>query len=183
MPDKPLIFMKPTTAYIEQGSPIKFPLGCSELHHEVELGVVIGKVGANISEEIAMDYVGGYALALDMTARDLQDEAKKKGLPWTLAKGYDTSCPISSFIPKSSITDPHNVNLWLKINQITKQNGSTKDMHFKVPYLISYVSKYFTLQPGDLILTGTPAGVGPVKSGDIIEAGIEGIAQITFKVQ
>lgn len=183
MPDKPMLFIKPTSSYLLEGNPIKFPKGCKVLHHEVELGVVISKNGANIPQEKAMEYVGGYVLALDMTARDLQDEAKKKGHPWTLAKGFDTSCPIGSFIPKELIGDPHDVNLWLKINEQIKQNGNTKDMHFTIPVLINYISGYFTLEPGDVILTGTPAGVGPVKSGDVIEAGIDGITKFTFKVE
>jgi len=175
--------MKPTSSYLSEGNPIKFPEGCKELHHEVELGVIIGKRGTAIPREKAMEYVGGYTLALDMTARDLQDEAKKKGHPWTLAKGFDGACPIGTFIPKESVKDPHDLDLWLKVNGQLRQNGNTKDMHFTINTLLEYISGYFTLEPGDLILTGTPAGVGPVRSGDVIEAGIEGVTKFTFKVQ
>ena len=118
-----------------------------------------------------------------MTARDFQDEAKKKGSPWTLAKGFDTSCPISSFIPADQIPDPHNIELYCKVNGTIKQLGSTRDMIFNIPTLLSYISKYFTLDVGDVVLTGTPAGVGPVKSGDILEGGISNLISMKFPVQ
>jgi len=130
-----------------------------------------------------MGYIAGYCLALDMTARDFQDEAKKKGQPWSLAKGFDTSCPVSGFIDKSQITDPSNLQLWLKVNNEMKQNGNTHDMIFSVPHLISYISRYFKLEEGDVILTGTPEGVGPVKKGDIIEAGLGDMVTMKFPVE
>ncbi|XP_061171870.1 acylpyruvase FAHD1, mitochondrial-like [Saccostrea echinata] len=183
VPTKPILFLKPTSSYVTEGQNIKIPPNCKSLHHEVELGIVIGKTGNNISEDQAMDHVGGYVLALDMTARDLQDEAKKKGHPWTLAKGFDTSCPISDLILKDKLPRSDNVNLWLKVNGETKQNGDTKDMIFSIPYLISYISKYFTLEEGDVILTGTPSGVGPVDKGDVIDAGIDNITSFKFKIE
>ncbi len=118
-----------------------------------------------------------------MTARDFQDEAKKKGQPWTLAKGFDTSCPVSSFIPKENIVDPHSIELWCSVNGTTRQRGSTKDMIFNVPTLLSYISTYFTLEAGDVILTGTPSGVGPVKVGDVIEGGITNVLSMKFLVE
>jgi len=148
------------------------PPESKSLHHEVEMGVVIGREGSHIPEDLAMDYVGGYTLALDMTARDLQDDIKKKGHPWLLAKCWDTFCPISELIPMTAIPDPQNVNLWLKVDGIMKQKGNTGDMIFDVKHIISYVSKIMTLQVGDLILTGTPSGVGPVEAGQLIECGI-----------
>ncbi|ESO93045.1 hypothetical protein LOTGIDRAFT_190107 [Lottia gigantea] len=183
VPSKPIIFLKPTSSYVKSGQAIKIPNGCSSLHHEVELGIVIDQKGCDIPESKAMDYVGGYVLALDMTARDFQDEAKKKGHPWSLAKGFDTSCPIGNFISKESLADPGNAHLWLKVNDTMKQDGNTKDMIFSIPYLISYISGYFTLEPGDLILTGTPSGVGPVTQGDVIKAGLDGISELEFKVE
>ncbi|XP_076331676.1 oxaloacetate tautomerase FAHD1, mitochondrial-like isoform X1 [Tachypleus tridentatus] len=183
VPDKPLLFLKPPTAFITEGNSIKVPKGCHELHHEVELGVIIGRKGKDISEIGAMDYVGGYTLCLDMTARDLQEEAKKNGLPWTVAKGFDTSCPVGSFLPKEQVADPHNLPLWCNVNGQVRQEGSTADMVFRIPSLISYISSYFTLEPGDVILTGTPAGVGPVQHGDIIEAGLGSLIKMSFKVQ
>lgn len=129
-----------------------------------------------------MNYVGGYALAIDMTDRDLQNEYKKKGHPWSLAKGFDTACPISNFISKSEIADPDNLRLWLKVDEEMKQDGNTCDMMFKIPFLINYVSKIMSLEEGDLLITGTPAGVSPVKAGQIITAGIGDILTMKFPV-
>ena len=179
--------------YSEDGGPpwfdtilllhVKFPPGCKELHHEVELGVVIGKTGKNINEADAMDHVGGYALALDMTARDVQLESKQKGLPWTLAKGFDTATPISDFIPKTSIPDPGNVRLWLKVDEDMRQDGNTSAMIFKIPHLISYISQYMTLEEGDLILTGTPEGVSAVQPGQTITTGLGDLIKMSFPVR
>ena len=143
--------------------------------------MVIDKDGRDIQESAAMDHVGGYVLALDMTARDVQSEAKKRGHPWSVAKGYDTFCPISTFIEKDEI-DLMNTNLWLKIDGSEQQNGSTKDMIYSVPYLISYISRIFKLETGDVILTGTPEGVGPVRPGQTINAGITGVTEMSFPV-
>ncbi|UYV75239.1 FAHD1 [Cordylochernes scorpioides] len=161
-------------------SPI--PKGCAELHHEVELGVVIARKGAHIPVNTAMDYVGGYALCLDMTARDFQAEAKRNGEPWCIAKGFDTSCPVGAFIPKEEVADPHQLPLWCKVNGVLRQDGTTADMVFKIPHLISIISEYISLEPGDLILTGTPGGVSSVKAGDKIEAGLADYDQISFSV-
>ena len=161
---------------------LQVPSKCSELHYEVELGVVIGKEGKNIPESSAISHIGGYTLALDMTARNIQSQAKKKGHPWSVAKGYDTFCPVSSFIGKESIA-LDNTRLWLKVDGELKQDGNTKDMVFSVPYLISYISQIFSLEVGDVILTGTPEGVGPVKPGQVITAGIEGLVEMTFPVK
>lgn len=143
--------------------------------------MVICKDGRDIPESSALSYVGGYALALDMTARDIQGAAKKKGHPWSVAKGYDTFCPISSLIEVEKIA-LDDTTLWLKVDGDMKQNGNTKDMVFTVPALISYISKIFTLEEGDVILTGTPEGVGPVKPGQTITAGIGGVMEMTFPV-
>ena len=159
----------------------KVPARCSELHYEVELGIVIGKDGRNIPESSVSSYIGGYALALDMTARDIQGEAKRKGHPWSVAKGYDTFCPVSALIDvdRLSLDD---TRLWLMVDGELKQQGSTKDMVFSIPYLVSYISRIFTLEVGDVILTGTPEGVGPVRPGQTIRAGIEGVVEMTFPV-
>ncbi|KAI8793712.1 acylpyruvase FAHD1, mitochondrial-like [Biomphalaria glabrata] len=182
VPSKPILFLKPTSAYISEGQAIKIPQGCNDLNHEVELGVVIGSKAIQVAPEEALNYVGGYALGLDMTARDWQSEAKKQGHPWSLAKGFDTSCPVSAFIEKEKIPDPNNIDLWLKVNGETKQAGNTKDMIFSVEYLVSYASQYFTLEPGDLLLTGTPSGVSKLKPGDIIQAGLGNLISMQFKV-
>ena len=160
---------------------LQVPPKCTELHYEVELGIVIGKDGKDIPESSALSYIGGYVLALDMTARNIQGEAKKKGHPWSVAKGYDTFCPVSRLIETEKIT-LEDTRLWLKVDGDTKQNGSTKDMLFSVPYLISYISKIFSLETGDVILTGTPEGVGPVKPGQAITAGIDGVLEMSFNV-
>ncbi|KAL0576564.1 hypothetical protein V5O48_005428 [Marasmius crinis-equi] len=135
----------------------------------VELGLVIGKRGRDIAQGDAESYIAGYALAVDMTARNVQDEVKKLGLPWSTAKGFDTFTPIGSFIPKSQIQDPHNLQLSLKINGTVKQNGTTADMISRIPRLLEHISSIMTLEEGDLVLTGTPSGVGPVSPGDKVE--------------
>ncbi|XP_064172310.1 acylpyruvase FAHD1, mitochondrial [Anguilla rostrata] len=182
VPTEPVLFLKPPSAYVKEGSPILVPHYSSNLHHEVELGVVIGKGGTAIPRTSAMDHVAGYALCLDMTARDIQDECKSKGLPWTLAKAFNTSCPVSEFVPKEKIPDPGNVRIWLKVNDQLRQDGSTSQMIFSIPFLISYISEIITLEEGDLILTGTPKGVSNVQEHDELQAGIEDIVSMTFRV-
>ncbi|KAJ8251217.1 hypothetical protein GJAV_G00218590 [Gymnothorax javanicus] len=182
IPKEPVLFLKPPSAYVKEGSPIVMPQYCNDLHHEVELGVVIGKGGSAIPRSSAMDHVAGYALCLDMTARDVQDECKSKGLPWTLAKAFDTSCPVSEFVPKEKIPDPGNIRIWLKVNDQLRQDGSTSQMIFSVPFLISYISEIISLEEGDLILTGTPKGVSSVQEHDELQAGIEDIVSMTFRV-
>ncbi|KAG0021134.1 hypothetical protein BGZ81_009064 [Podila clonocystis] len=185
VPKAPFFFLKPTSSYIANGQNIEIPRGC-EVHHEVELGVVIGKDGRDIKAANANEYIAGYTLALDMTARNLQDIVKKAGLPWSAAKGYDTFTPIGEFIPKESIPDTNNVDLSLQIDGVTKQNGNTKDMIFKIPELIEHVSSIMRLEEGDVILTGTPKGVGRVDAGQTVTCalGTQGkiISQLKFPV-
>jgi len=158
------------------------PLGASDIQHEVELGIVIGSTACCVSEAAATDHIGGYALALDMTDREAQSCAKKSSLPWTLGKAFDTSCPVSRFIEKSSIVDPQNVELWLDVNGVNRQRASTADMVFSIPYIISWISHHLTLEPGDLILTGTPPGVSSVYAGDHIDCGISDVITMAFDV-
>lgn len=193
VPKVPLYFLKPTTSFVfnDTGNKvIEIPKGMKEIHHEVELGVIISKSGRDIPIEKSLDYVAGYCLMLgkfkfdlflDMTARDLQQEAKSKGLPWAQAKGYDTFAPVSEFIPKEKVKDPQDLELWLKVNGQIKQKGNTKDMVYKVDRLIHEMSLIMTFEEGDFISTGTPEGVGPVKDGDIIEAGISGYPESNIK--
>ncbi|XP_061701228.1 acylpyruvase FAHD1, mitochondrial [Syngnathoides biaculeatus] len=183
VPAEPVLFLKPPTAYVREGSPILTPAYSGELQHEVELGVVIGKRGAAIPRSAAMEHVAGYALCLDMTARDVQRECKARGLPWTLAKAFDTSCPVSEFIPKERIPDPGDVGLWLEVNGQLRQSGRTSSMIFSVPHLVSYISRVITLEEGDLILTGTPEGVSAVRERDELRAGIDGVVTVTFTVE
>ncbi|KAF4576370.1 hypothetical protein EYR40_000607 [Pleurotus pulmonarius] len=168
VPKEPFFFLKPTSSYVFNGGNVEIPDGIVA-HHEVELGVVIGKAGRDVSQADAESLIAGYALAVDMTARNLQDQVKKRGLPWSAAKGFDTFTPIGEFIAKSAIQDPHNLNLALKINGVVKQDGNTSDMIFQIPQLIEHITSIMTLAPGDVILTGTPSGVGPVAAGDQIE--------------
>ncbi|KAF9242110.1 hypothetical protein BU15DRAFT_73037 [Melanogaster broomeanus] len=170
-PKEPFFFLKPTTSYLPSGGNLEIPSGVVA-HHEVELGVVIGTGGRNISQEAAESHIAGYALAVDMTARNMQDEVKKKGLPWSAVKGFDTFTPIGKYIPKSSITDAHNLKLSLKINGVTKQDGTTADMIFRIPRLVEHVSSIMALEEGDLILTGTPSGVGAILPGDMVECAL-----------
>ncbi|KAG8746847.1 hypothetical protein FRC10_003369 [Ceratobasidium sp. 414] len=170
VPPEPFFFLKPTSSYLTSGK-FEVPQGVL-VHHEIELGVVIGKNGRDISEAQADSHVAGYTLSIDMTARNMQDAVKKKGLPWSAAKGFDTFTPTSPFIPREKVLDPHNLKLWLKINGEFKQNGTTADMMNRIPQLIRHVSSIMTLEEGDLLLTGTPRGVGPVNVGDKITAGL-----------
>lgn len=168
IPSTPVIFMKPPSSLITNGQSIIIPPKCQNLHHEIELGVIIGEKASKIAKKDAMDIIKGYCVALDMTARDFQDDAKSKQLPWAIAKGFDTSCPVGDFIDKSLIKDPQDVNLELEINGEIRQKGKTDCMIFDIPTLLEYTSQFFTLYPGDLILTGTPEGVSQVKSGDTL---------------
>ncbi|KAH9931706.1 uncharacterized protein BXZ73DRAFT_47291 [Epithele typhae] len=165
IPKEPIIFLKPTTSYLASGGNVEIPNGVVA-HYEVELGVVVSKRGRNISESDAESYIAGYALAVDMTARNVQEEIKAKRLPWTIAKGFDTFTPISAYVPKDAVADAANLGLTLKVNGTVQQDGNTKDMLFPVPRLIQHISTIMTLEEGDLILTGTPSGVGPVVPGD-----------------
>lgn len=170
LPESPVLFLKPSTALVDDGGTIIIPPIKSELHHEVELTVLIETGGKNITEKSALSHIAGYGIGLDMTLRDVQAEAKKKGLPWTLAKGFDTSAPISEFIPASKVNNPHALDLKLRLNGVVKQNSNTRHFIFRIEQLISYISQFFTLEPGDIIFTGTPEGVGPVRPGDHLEA-------------
>ncbi|KAI9355908.1 hypothetical protein DFJ73DRAFT_623314 [Zopfochytrium polystomum] len=174
VPKAPFFFLKPPSSYVRHPDPIELPAGVN-VHHEVELGVVIGKRGRDVSVANAYDFVDGYVLAIDLTARDLQDAAKKEGKPWSAAKGFDTFTPIGEFIPKEKIPDPHNLHLWLRVDEQIRQDGNTKDMIFDIPTLITHVSSIMHLERGDVILTGTPSGVGPFGPGSIITAGLRPI--------
>ncbi|XP_031486430.1 probable acylpyruvase FAHD1, mitochondrial [Nymphaea colorata] len=181
--EEPVLFLKPTSSYVQNGGTIEIPHSMESLVYEAELGIVVGKKARDVPQNSAMDFVAGYALGLDMTAKEMQNAAKAAGLPWTLSKGQDTFTPIGDFVHKSAVADPHNLELWLKVDDVLKQKGSTKDMIFKIPYLVSHISSYMTLFEGDVILTGTPQGAGPVKAGQKISAGITGLTDIHFDVQ
>jgi len=182
MPEEPILFLKPASSVIFDGQSIVIPDKTKEVHHEVELGVVIRKKGKNIPEEKVEDYILGYLLALDITARDIQQKAKLEGLPWAIAKGFDTFCPISNAVPKEKVSDVNNLPLILKVNGVTRQSSNTGNMRYSVEKIVSFVSEIMTLERGDLILTGTPEGVGPINSGDIIEAELGDVCSLKVYV-
>jgi acylpyruvate hydrolase len=182
IPDQPMIFLKPSSAIISNGENIIRPNISKLLHHEVELVVAIGISGKNIPCADAYNHVLGYGVGLDMTLRDIQNDAKKQGSPWTLAKGFVTSAPISEIIPSTMISNPHNLIISCKVNGIQRQKASTCDMIFKIDKLIEYISALFTLEAGDLIFTGTPVGVGEAKPGDTIEAELIGYTKIFHQI-
>ncbi len=183
VPEAPVVFLKPATSLVADGGAVVLPLQTDDVHHEVELVVVVGTACKNVSAGEAMACVAGYAVGLDMTARDLQADLKKKGLPWTLAKGFDTFAPLGEVAPASAVPDASALTLTLRVNGETRQNGSTADMLHSVADLVAYASSVFTLLPGDLIYTGTPEGVGPVADGDVLEAGITGLPPLRVTVR
>ncbi|SLM37780.1 fumarylacetoacetate hydrolase [Lasallia pustulata] len=174
-PKQPFFFLKPPSSILPPNSgPCLRPRGI-KLHYEVELALIISKNVKDLGgsdEKGAMEAIAGYALGIDMTARNAQDEAKKKGLPWSIAKGFDTFLPMSDYISKSSIPDPHDVELYLSVNDEVRQSDSTGLMLFRIPRQLSEISRVMTLEKGDVVLTGTPKGVGEVRAGDVMTAGI-----------
>ena len=180
---KPLLFLKPASSVIFDGETIIIPSISNSVHHEVELGIVIGKKGKNIAIEKAMNYILGYVLGLDITARDIQSEAKKNGWPWAIAKGFDTFAPISNVIFKEKVKDPHNLDISLAVNNKIQQSSNTKNMVLSIPEIIKFVSNIMTLEPGDLILTGTPEGVSEIRKGDFIEAKLGDICKLKINVR
>lgn len=182
VPKEPVIFIKPDNAILRKNEAFYYPPFSNDIHYEVEIFVRINKVGKNIQEKFANKYYDELGLAIDFTARDIQSKQKEKGLPWELAKGFDHSCPISIFKDVKDY-DLSNLNFSLNINDKQVQKGNTSDMLFNVDAIIAFVSKYFTLKKGDLILTGTPEGVGPVKIGDRLEGFIEEEKLLDFKIK
>ncbi|MFM8346635.1 MAG: fumarylacetoacetate hydrolase family protein [Bacteroidota bacterium] len=173
-PDEPVIFTKPDTALIRNGQPFPHPAFSSDVHHEIELVLHICKEGKNIPEAEAGSYFDSIGLGIDFTARDLQQKAKEKGLPWDLAKGFDGSAPLSDrFLPVSSFPNLASINFSLSVDGQVKQSGNTSLMLFPFNYIIAYLSRFFTLKPGDLIFTGTPKGVSAVKPGNKLVGFIE----------
>lgn len=169
IPDEPLFFLKPPSAVIATGEAIERPSGFTRVQYEGELGVVIGKRGRHIAREDALSHVAGYTCVNDVTVRELQD----KDGQWIRAKGFDTFCPIGPRVVAG--LDPSNLRITTRVNGVVKQDSSTSDMIFDVPTLIAFLSKYMTLEPGDVISTGTPAGVGNIEVGDVVEIEVEGV--------
>lgn len=173
VPEEPIIFLKPDTALIKDNQPFYYPDFSQDIHHEVEIIYRVGKEGKYIAPEFAFNYLDGIGIGIDFTARDLQQKAKTKGLPWDLAKGFNGSAPISDFLSMDAYPDFANIDFSLQINGETRQQGNTGLMLFPVEKLIAYISRFITLKKGDIIFTGTPKGVGPVNIGDKLEAFID----------
>ncbi len=186
-PDRepPFFFMKPADAVVKNGATIPYPPQTGNLHHEIELVVAIGKGGKDIAEADALDHVWGYGVGIDLTRRDLQNQAKEMGRPWDMGKGFDNSAPCTALRPVSDVGHPDTTNaaIWIKVNGETKQ-GSTLDLHiWTTAETISYLSGLVELQAGDLIYMGTPEGVAAVKAGDTMEGHIDGVGDLTIHIK
>lgn len=177
--EPPFFFAKPADAVVPGGGDLPFPSMTADLHHEIELVVAIGKGGKEIPVDEALDHVFGYAVGLDMTRRDIQAEAKKLARPWELAKGFDQSCPISPIQPASLIGHPSKGLIQITVNGKVQQTGDMTQMIWSVPECIAFLSRYVELRPGDLIMTGTPAGVSSVKPGDTLHGTADGVGDVT----
>ncbi|TAE48052.1 MAG: FAA hydrolase family protein [Bacteroidetes bacterium] len=183
VPDKPLLFFKPDSAVLRENKDFYYPEFTQNLHFECELVIRIGKEGKHIPEAFVRNYIDGIGLGIDMTARDLQDEAKAKGLPWTLAKGFNDSAPVSEFLPLEDFPNLQDIRFRCDINGQIRQQGHSADMIFPVGNLIAYITRFITLKKGDFVFTGTPSGVGPLQIGDHIQASIEGKQLLDFHVR
>ncbi|MBL7844540.1 MAG: fumarylacetoacetate hydrolase family protein [Cyclobacteriaceae bacterium] len=183
-PDEPVIFTKPDTAILRNNAPFYYPDFSNDIHHEVELVLRICKEGKNIQEKFANKYYDAIGVGIDFTARDLQQKAKEKGLPWDIAKGFNGSAPISDkFIPVSEFRNLSDINFSLQVDGVVKQRGNTSLMLFSFDYIVAYLSKFFTLRTGDLIFSGTPKGVGPVSVGNVLTAFIEDEKLLEFEIK
>ncbi|GGD63824.1 fumarylacetoacetate hydrolase family protein [Lacimicrobium alkaliphilum] len=182
VPDKPLLFIKPSTSLQPFAGEIVIPADQGECHNELEVAVLIKERLSQASAEQAQAAIWGYGVALDLTLREVQSDLKAKGQPWERAKAFDGSCPVSGFVPAPGITDSTNIDFTLRVNQSVRQQGNTKMMIHPILELICEISRSFTLLPGDLVLTGTPKGVGPLNAGDRLEATLEGVIEAKARV-
>lgn len=183
VPTEPVFFMKPESSIIRNNFPFFYPEFSKEIHHEAEIVLHICKVGKHIQEKFAHTYYDAIGVGIDFTARDIQQKCKDKGLPWEKAKAFDGSAPISEFIPKESFENLGDLSIRLDINGATVQDGTSKDMIFTFDKIISYVSQFVTFKIGDMIFTGTPAGVGPVQINDRLEVYLENQKMMDFKIK
>jgi fumarylpyruvate hydrolase len=183
-PDRepPFFFSKPADAVVAPGTAVPYPPRTTDLHHEIELVVAIGKGGRDIAVANALEHVFGYAVGVDLTRRDLQAESKKAGKPWDTAKGFDASAPVSEVHPVSRIGHPGRGRIWLDVNGERRQTGDVSDLIWSVPETIAELSTFFALAPGDLIFTGTPAGVAALKPGDRLAGGVEGVTTLELSI-
>ncbi|MEC5147054.1 fumarylacetoacetate hydrolase family protein [Chitinophaga sp. 212800010-3] len=183
VPTEPVLFMKPKSALLQNGHPFYYPEFTNNLHYECELVLKVSKNGKHIQEKFADRYYDQISVGIDFTARDLQDQQKAKGLPWEIAKAFDNSALAGNFIPITPEMDKKDINFCLYKNKALAQSGNTQDLLFSFDFLVSYISRFFTLNIGDLIFTGTPAGVGPANIGDSFEAFIENDSLLEFTVK
>lgn len=183
VPEEPVIFTKPETALLKNNAPFYFPDFSENIHFEGEIVIKIKKEGKNISEEFAPKYYDQIGIGIDFTARDLQMKAKEKGLPWALAKGFNGSAPISEFVSINQFKNIHELNFSLSVNDTVKQQGNTRDMIFNFNQVIAHISKFCTLKTGDIIFTGTPAGVGPISIGETLKCYIEDQLYLTTEIK
>lgn len=180
--EAPFFFQKNPDTLVPNDGEFPYPSATKDVHHELELVVALRSGGTNIPTEKALDHVYGYAVGLDMTRRDLQGEAKKLGRPWEVGKAFESAAPCSEIVPATEIGHPTKGAVWLKVNGELRQKGDLDQLIWKVPEMISYLSGLFELRAGDLIFSGTPAGVGPVKSGDSLQGGVEGVGELRIRV-
>jgi fumarylpyruvate hydrolase len=180
--EAPFFFQKNPDSLVLSGGEFPYPDKSNDVHHELEMVVALKSGGKDIPVDKALDHVFGYAVGLDMTRRDLQGEAKKAGRPWEVGKAFEQAAPCSEIVPASEIGHPGKGKVWLKVNDALKQEGDLNQLIWKVPEMISYLSGLFVLQAGDLIYSGTPAGVGPVKRGDTLLGGVDGIGELRIRV-
>lgn len=183
LPDDPKIFLKPPSALIGNNGVVIIPKASKRVDYEVELAVIMKEGCWKVSKEEALNYVLGFTVFNDVTARDIQAKEMKEGMPWDIAKGFNTFAPVGPEIIPTDDVDCHNLNIWLKLNGEIKQNSNTENMIFSVEDLIVYLSNIMTLEPMDIIATGTPEGVGSIKAGDFVESGIEGIGILKFTAE
>jgi fumarylpyruvate hydrolase len=180
--EAPFFFQKNPDTLVPNGGVFPYPDASKDVHHELEMVVALQSGGKNIPVEKALDCVFGYAVGLDMTRRDLQGEAKKAGRPWEVGKAFEAAAPCSEIVPASAIGHPSKGGVWLKVNGAVKQKGDLDQLIWKVPEMIAYLSSLFELKAGDLIYSGTPAGVGPVQRGDVLEGGVDGVGELKITV-
>ncbi len=178
--DKPFFFMKPADAIVDTGSNVPYPPETKNLHYEIELVVAIGTGGADISEEDALNHVWGYGVGIDLTRRDLQNAAKDAGRPWEWGKAFDKSAPIAPLHPASAVGHPAKGRIWLSVNGTVKQDQDIADLIWSVPEIIAIASRSMRLEAGDIIMTGTPSGVGPIVAGDKVVGGVDGLGEISI---
>jgi 2-keto-4-pentenoate hydratase/2-oxohepta-3-ene-1,7-dioic acid hydratase in catechol pathway len=183
IPDKPVFFLKPDTSLLRNNNPFFIPDFSNEIHYEVELILKINRLGKSIQPQFANRYFEEIGIGIDFTARDIQNKCREKGMPWEIAKAFDYSAAIGKFIPKSTFSDLNNIHFHLDINGKTVQNGCSANMVFKFDELIAYTSKFLTFRTGDIMFTGTPSGVGPVKIGDRLQAYIENDLLLDFLIK